>query len=61
MEKELIYYLFDLNIATQILNRTLFSQVTVDRLVWQGEKNSGYMVRIAYKICSVVIQYTYFV
>ena len=49
--EELVRYIFEDGTAQQILNTSLFQQVSEDRLVWQPEKNGKYSVRSAYRVC----------
>jgi len=48
----IVSHLFDPYTTYLILNAPMFQQVTMDTLVWQGEKNGRYSVCNAYRICS---------
>jgi len=55
----LVSHLFDMHTTNLIQNTLIFPKVTIDTLVWKGEKNGRYFVHSAYQICTYTIRDAY--
>jgi hypothetical protein len=46
-----VQQVFSEDIASDILNTPLVTQVASDRLIWKAERNGIYSVKSAYRLC----------